>query len=107
MTYTSERTLIDPARRLSIDQIYAALPDRCSSNPAIMKRLDEAGYELAPATYKDMFWEPDPDGRGMRHSIPIKQLLTLMLALYLHKGGPEPEVFESRWSAILSGNMPA
>ena len=104
---TAKASLIDQARALTLEQVYAHLPERCRANAAIMKRLDKAGYELAPAAFKDMFWEPDPDGRGMRHSMPTNKLLTLMLALYLQKGGQEPEVFERRWSAILGGRVPS
>ena len=105
---TSEKTVVDPtpieqAKQLKLEDVWAALPYRVRSNPVIMVDLDKADCERAPATYKNFFWDP----RIKKRQISLDQLLTLMLALYLQKGGSEPKVFERRWRQQLTNMPPA
>ena len=91
-------TLIEQAKQLKREDVWAALPYRVRSNPFLMVDLDKADCERAPAAYKDFFWDP----RVKQRRISLDQLLTLMLALYLQKGGSEPKVFEHRWRKQLT-----
>ena len=93
-------TIVEQAQRLTLDDVWAALPERIQQNETIMQRLQAAGPKLAAATYKDMFWITDPDGRGMVRSIPDEELLPLMVGLYLHQGGDDPQGEADFWKGV-------
>jgi hypothetical protein len=84
----------------TLDQVWAALPERIRQNEGIMQRLQTAPPRLAAAIYKDMFWITDPDGRGMVRSISDDELLPLMLALYSHQGGTDLQAEAEFWRGV-------
>lgn len=94
-------SVLERAQQLTLEEIWSALPERVQANPGCMKRLHDAGPKLGAATYKDYFWKPDPDGRGMVHSLPDDKLLALMIGLYIHKGGNDPQGELQFWQSIF------
>lgn len=93
--------ILDRARTLSKDEIWAAVPEFFRTSEAIKADLADAGPKLAAALYKDLFWEVDPENRGMRLCVPVMDLLPLMLGLYLQKGGTTPEAELNFWLHIF------
>ncbi|MEO0533285.1 MAG: hypothetical protein AAF215_05405 [Cyanobacteria bacterium P01_A01_bin.123] len=84
--------LIEQARSLSIDDVWAALPERVRANDAIMNRIQSADPKLAAVSFSDYLWEDDPNDTGRRRrSLPPEKLIPLALCLYLHQGGKDPE----------------
>lgn len=84
--------LIKEARSRSIDDVWAALPERIRANDAIMDRIQAADPKLASVSFGDYFWEDDPADPGRkRRSLPPEKLIPLALCLYLHQGGKDPE----------------
>lgn len=86
--------------QLTIEQVWAVLPERIRQNEGIMQRLQAAPPRLATAIYKDMFWITDPDGRGMVRSISDDELLPLMMALCNHQGGTDPQAEAEFWKGV-------
>ena len=101
---TDEHTMIlAKAKALSIEDVWAALPEEIQGHSAIMERLKNADPRRAAASYKDYFWEDNPNDAGRkRHSLPDEQLLSLMICLYLHRGGTEPEQELTFWQNIFA-----
>ena len=93
--------LIEKARSLSIDDVWAALPKRVTTNKAIMKRLQSADPQLASVMLGDYFWEDDPEDVGRRRrSLPPEQIIPLALCLYLHQGGENVENELKVWKKL-------
>lgn len=86
----------------SIDEVWAALPEKARANLYVIDRIKSSGPRLAAATYKDFFWMQNPSDRGMIHSLPDDQLLRLMIALYVYQGGDEPAVELAFWEKIFA-----
>jgi hypothetical protein len=84
----------------TIKDVWAALPESVRSNQAIMQRIQTAGPHRAASNYKDYFWTSDPDGRGMVRALPEDELLALMLCLYTHQGGTNPEAEAKFWKGV-------
>ncbi|MEM9945373.1 MAG: hypothetical protein AAF810_04845 [Cyanobacteria bacterium P01_D01_bin.36] len=100
-TIDSSLNLIEQARSLTIDDVWAALPERIRANDAIMRRIQSADPKLASVTFGDYFWEDDPDDIGRRRrSLPPNKLIPLAICLYLHQGGKDPEDELRFWKTL-------
>ena len=87
---------------VSIEDVWAALPERIRSNPSSMSRLQDSGPHRAVANYIDHLWEDNPDRPGRRRrSLPTDQLLSLMMRLYIHRGGTETDKELAFWQKIF------
>lgn len=85
----------------TIEQVYAALPDRVKAKPAIWERLLSHEPLRAAVTYPDYFWEDNPNDVGRRQrSMPDEQLFSLMQALYEHLGGIDAEARLGFWKRV-------
>lgn len=85
-------SFLDAARSLSIEDVWAALPNRVNANKAIIESIQKADPKLASTKFGDYFWEDDPHDPGRRRrSLPPEKLIPLALCLYLHQGGEDLE----------------
>ncbi|MEM9005133.1 MAG: hypothetical protein AAGE59_16615 [Cyanobacteria bacterium P01_F01_bin.86] len=87
---------------ITIEDVWAALPEQVRANPSSMERLQTVDPKLAVAAYTDFFWEDNPDAPGRRRrSLPADQLLSLMMRLYIHRGGTEADTELAFWQKIF------
>ena len=87
---------------VSIEDVWAALPEDARANPHVMKRLQESTPGRAVANYTDLFWEDDPNDAGRRRrSIDDDKILPLMMRLYIHLGGTETEKELEFWKRVI------
>lgn len=97
----SAQDLLAQARSLTKAQVWEALPALQRTSERIKADIAKAGPQEAIAIYKDCFWRYDDATGKMIRMLSEVEVLPFMLALYLHKGGTEPEAELGMWAKIF------